>query len=49
MSKKKWQVTAKVSKLFSKLIFSVDFSAFASVYGFFSDGIRNSQLERAID
>ena len=34
-SKKVWQVIAKVSELFSKLVFSIDFSAFASVCGFF--------------
>ena len=34
-SKEEWQVTAKVSKLFSKLVFSIDFSAFAVCVEFF--------------
>ena len=38
-SKEEWQVTAKVSKLFSKLVFPIDFSAFAVCVGFFSTEI----------
>ena len=46
---------AKVFKLFSKLVVSIDFSAFASVCNFFlqqyclSQGIRIIQFEKSIN